>query len=265
MSERHVDVLVPTVGRDTLQRALDSAPASLLGDDVVLHVHVVEDPDRRGPAWARNRAAERGSAPYIALLDDDDRWLPGRFRLALDVLDARPHVAVVCGEALPAEGGLFLAKDPRGSGRPEEITPGDHPHEDLVLDCFVAASTATLRRADWESVGGMDEDLRQAEDYALWLRLTHDGRFVHVLPDSLARLGPADLSARPGAAAGTLAALERYARAVPDARRGPLLAVMAFEARKDGRSAEARALARQALAAAPRAALTWKAALRALV
>lgn len=212
----HVDVLVPTT-RPSVDAARRSAERSLLAsDDVVLHFLLQPDPDRRGPAWARNQAAAAGTSPYLALLDDDDLWLPGRLHRALQILADRPEVALVCGEALPAEGGLFLAGDPRGSGRPVTIEPGDHSHADLVADCFVAASTVTLRRADWEAAGGMPEDLPRAEDYALWLRLTRGGRPVHVLPDALARLRATDtpeagLSSHPDAPSDTLRALTAHA------------------------------------------------------
>ncbi|MCO4769891.1 MAG: glycosyltransferase [Deltaproteobacteria bacterium] len=267
----HVDVLVATTGRPCLAAAERSAERALLAsDDITLHLQVVHDSDRRGPAWARNRAVEQGSAEFLALLDDDDLWLPGRLSRALEVLRERPEVALVCGEALPLEGGLFLAADPLGSGRPATIEPGDHSHADLAADCFVAASSVTLRRADWDRAGGMPESFRQAEDYALWLQLTRGGRPVHVLPDALCRLGTDGVrgaSAEPGSAAATLAALEEYAEpsAVQAARRGPLLAVMAMDARRSGDRGAARNLARRALNSAPDRSLSWKAALRALI
>ncbi len=178
-----VDVLVPSV-RDPAA-AIASARRAASGVD--LRVHVVEDTERRGPAWARNEAARQGSAPLIALLDDDDRWLPGRLAEALVILAERPLVALVCGDAVLPEGDLFLSAT-RG-GRRRAVGPGDHDHAALVADCFVCASTVTLRRVDWERAGGMPEDLRNAEDYALWLRLTGGGRAVHVLPDVLVRYG----------------------------------------------------------------------------
>jgi len=265
-SSIHVDVLIPTVGRTSLTAARRSAERAVLpSDGVTLHLHVVDDDERRGPAWARNRAAEQGTAPYIALLDDDDQWLPGRLSRAIPLLRDRPEVALVCGDALPRYGGLFLAGDPRGSGRPATIEPGDHSHADLVRDCFVAASTVTMRRTDWEAMGGMPEDCAQAEDYALWLRLTADGRPVHVLMDALARLRTdGDGLSDRGNAAATLASLERYAQtAVPPKRRATLLASASLDARAGGDRAGARRLARQALRLDPATRMPWKAAIKA--
>ena len=215
-----VDVLLPaTRGERAVEQAIASARRA--APTVELRFQVLEDVDRRGPGWARNRAAEQGSAPLIALLDDDDRWLPGRLAAAPDILATRPDVALVCGDAVLPEGGLFLSR--RGRRR-RQLVPGDHTHAELVADCFVCASTVTLRRADWEAAGGMPEDLRNAEDYALWLRLTASGRLVHVLPDVLARYGvgrgPEALDADLDAAdLGAREALRREARAPIPRRR----------------------------------------------
>ena len=223
-----VDLIVPSVrGAEAAAAAVRSARAA--APDVQLHVHVVQDPDRRGPAWARNRAVQAGQAEFIALLDDDDRWLPGRLTEALVILDERPDVALVCGDAVLPEGGLFLSAT-RG-GRRRAVTPGETDHAALVADCFVCASPVPLRRSDWEQAGGMPEDLRNAEDYALWLRLTAGGRSVHVLPDVLVRYGVGDrgdaLDSDPQAAInGTREALRREARApVPRTRFGLVAAL----------------------------------------
>lgn len=267
-----VDVLIPSVGRSSLEQARASTQRALLpSDEVELILHVVEDPKRLGPAWARNQAARQGSAAFLALLDDDDVWLPGRLTGALRVLQARPEVAFVCGEALPREGGLFLAGDPRGTGRPQTISPGDHTHGDLADDCFVAASSVTLRRADWEEANGMPEQLKQAEDYALWLALTRGGRPVHVLPDALCRLragttfGASDDAGE--AARSSLAALRGFAapETVTNARVGTLLATQALHARRAGRRSESQSLALESLRRHPRSVLGWKAALRSLL
>lgn len=216
-----VDVIVPTTrGPAALEAALESARRAAPG--IALQFQVVEDAARRGPGWARNRAVAQGDAPILALLDDDDRWLPGRLTEALRILKQRPEVVLVSGDAVLAPGGLFLS--PTRSGRRRAVAPGDHTHADLVGDCFVATSTVTMRRADWGS--GMPEDLRNAEDYALWLRFTAGGRPVHVLPDALARIGTGDrrgaLDADPVAArAGAREALRREARVpVPRLRFG---------------------------------------------
>lgn len=205
MTER-VDVLLP-VSRDRahLERALRSveAVARTAGERLEIEVHAVDARDGRTPGAARNEAAAKGQAPYIALLDDDDLWLEGRLEESIASLKARPEVVLVSGDAELGSGGGFLPAGWRSGGL--------RLHRDLALTGAVAASTVTLRRTDWEAAGGMDTTLRRAEDFHMWLRLSAGGRPILIRPRPLARLddlGPG-LSRDPVAmATATLQALD---------------------------------------------------------
>jgi hypothetical protein len=273
-----VDVLIPSRrGGPSLERALASVEAVRAAEPgVQIAVHVEEDPDGTGPAATRNRAARRGRGEYLALLDDDDRWLSPRLIDAVRILGKKPEIAIVCGDATLASGGTFLANPPPSGGEGRD-------HGSLALGWSVCTSTATLRRADWEAAGGMDERLTRAEDYDLWLRLTAEGRRVHVLPHALAwRADGGGLSADPVAmAAATLEALARSAR-MPEGerafgkytrmtegvrawrdRRGRLRGVVAHGLAKNGEFGEALGLAIEAVSEAPTARVAWTSLVRA--
>ncbi len=51
-------------------------------------------------AAARNLGVRHAGAPYVALCDDDTWWEPGSLRLAADLLDDHPTLAVVTGRIL---------------------------------------------------------------------------------------------------------------------------------------------------------------------
>jgi hypothetical protein len=174
-------------------------------------------------------------------------------------------MALTAGDATLTGGGRFLLVPP---------VPGEsRDHGALALDCTVCTSTVTLRREDWEAVGGMDESLDRAEDYDLWLRLTADGRRVGLLPGLLAIYETTGerLSRDPVAMAqATLAALGRSAR-MPERdsawrdRLGRLHGVVAHGLAKEGRFEEARAEAARALEHAPTARVAWTAMARAVL
>jgi glycosyltransferase involved in cell wall biosynthesis len=265
-----VDVLVPSWRRTALlEQALESIEGvrSEEGEGFQIEVYVVDEEEGSGagPAAARNLAAMRGRGEFIALLDDDDRWAPSRLCSAIGVLRAEPSVALVCGDAITATGRALqgrLALPSGGVGL---------SHRKLALDCFVCASTVTLRRIDWEAAGGMNEELRRAEDYDLWLRLTRDGRTVHVLPDVLAHYGEQgerlseDLVAM---ARATRTVLGLSAQVEPDRfwrdRLGRLDAIIAHGLAREGSRAQARSLALDAVRAAPTARVAWTALGRAM-
>lgn len=131
-----------------------------------------------GPAAARNLAIGRSSAPFIALLDADDCFLPGRLGHLLDLPDwdmAADNITFFSG-AIPSL--------PRGSDRIETL--------DLVR--FVEGNFSrkgenrgelgflkpVLRREFLHRHGlGYDEHLRLGEDYDLYVRCLQRGaRFV---------------------------------------------------------------------------------------
>jgi len=224
-----------------------------------------KDGSGAGPAAARNLAAARGNGEFIALLDDDDRWTAGRLDNAIKILRTNPEVALCCGDIEMAGGRALsgrLAVPPQGA---------TYSHRELALDCFVCASTVTLRRAEWEQAGGMNEELRRAEDYDLWLRMTQGGRKIYVEPAVLAHYGEqgsrlsADLVAM---ARATRDVLNRSASVRPDRpwrdRLGRLDAVIAHGLALEGQPRQARTLALDAVRSAPKARVAWTALARAL-
>lgn len=57
-------------------------------------VRYVRQP-QAGPMVARNHALTLARYDYVALLDDDDLWLPGKLRTQLALLDSQPDAAYV--------------------------------------------------------------------------------------------------------------------------------------------------------------------------
>ena len=267
-----VDVLVPSRrGGASLERALQSVEAVRAAEpDLQISVYVEEDPDGTGPAATRNRAAKRGTGQYLALLDDDDRWLSPRLAPAVKILGKKQEIALVCGDAELASGGRFLANPPPEGGEGRD-------HGSLALGWSVCTSTATLRRADWEAAGGMNEGFGRAEDYELWLRLTAEGRRIHALPHAMAWRSDGEGLSQDGVAMAqaTLEALARSAnmpegerafgkysrmtegvRAWRD-RRGRLRGVVAHGLAKDGAFGPALEQAIEAVTEAPTARVAW--------
>jgi len=263
-----VDVLIPSFGRPELLRAALASleDARRAEPDIEIRPQVVDEADgsAEGVAHARNLAASRGTAEFIALLDDDDRWRAPRLGRAIEILRARPEIALVAGDAQLESGGRFLSSP---------ISPGGEAwdHGALALSCSVCTSTVTLRRRDWEEQGGMDESFDRAEDYELWLRLTASGQRFFLLPSCLAHHDDVGdgLSSDPVAMArATLRALESSANMPLRGRAwrqrlGRLHGVIAHGLAKEGNRDAARAAALRAVELAPGARVAWTSLIRA--
>ena len=140
-----------------------------------------------GAAAARNAALRVATGEFLAFLDSDDEWLPGKIPAQLAFLEKHPDVTV-CASSY-----IFCRRD----GLRREVVVdngGDWSRRLQAGQSFHGASTPVVRRAVLESVGLQDESLRVLEDWDWMLRITQRHR-IHVLPEPLAVIhenGPSD-------------------------------------------------------------------------
>ena len=135
-----------------------------------------------GPAAARNRGIAAAGGDFIAFLDADDVWFPGKVSMQVQYLQGHPDVGVVFGGFLrwyPQPDGSFLAAPaPVNLGSPLKLVPGHSGwiYKDILLDSVICIITAMVRRSVIEKVGTFDESLRTGEDYDFWLRVSRQFR-----------------------------------------------------------------------------------------
>lgn len=131
-----------------------------------------------GPAAARNRGILEARSDLVAFLDTDDRWLPDKIALQVEVLRREPTVALVSADmAIEDEAGTTQVAsnfELRGlhlffAGLDGLPVP-DAPRRLLEVN-FVNTSTVLARRDVLLAVKGFDPRLRYGEDLELWLRI----------------------------------------------------------------------------------------------
>lgn len=162
MSAPAYDVVIPTIGRPSLQATLASLQkAGCRAGQVV----VIEDTTRDGPAAARNRGVAETDAPWVVFLDDDvvvdEGWADALHR---DLTAVDDDVAAVQGRIVV----------PRPEGR--ALTDWERSTTRLESAVWITADMA-VRRAALEQIGGFDERFPRAyrEDTDLALRLVAAG------------------------------------------------------------------------------------------
>ena len=124
----------------------------------------------RGLAGARNTGIVAASHDYVAFLDDDDHWLPGKLSAQMERFQRSPHPILV-GTAIVADDGVR---------QHERLVPfEDVTHAELLRDRMAGlhSSTFVFHTETLRSIGMVDEHLpgSYGEDYDLLLRTAKAG------------------------------------------------------------------------------------------
>jgi glycosyltransferase involved in cell wall biosynthesis len=130
-----------------------------------LGVNYIQQP-RRGVSAARNNGARQAQGRWLAFLDSDDEWLPGKLSAQMADLEKQPDLMVSqCQEI------WYRGQTRVNPGRKHQKKAGDIFLESLGL-CLISPSAVIIRTDLFWELGGFDEELLACEDYDLWLRLT---------------------------------------------------------------------------------------------
>jgi len=132
--------------------------------------------ENRGAGAARNRGICSASARFVAFLDADDLWEPDFLRQQIAFLEQGQH------DLAYTDGLLFGDSDFAGHAF-SEIAPstGEVDFGSLISGrCNVLTSSVVARRQSVIEAGCFDEELRNGQDFDLWIRMALRGaRMVH--------------------------------------------------------------------------------------
>lgn len=131
-----------------------------------------------GGCAARNEGVRRSSGPYIAFLDQDDRWYPRKLEQQVKALDANPDaVLALCNSDRMDTEGRLLQVGATVTERPGLLT---EPLGRLIGEDQLLSSAIMVRREAFVRAGMFDEQLHGFEDFDLAARLRQEGRFLFI-------------------------------------------------------------------------------------
>jgi glycosyltransferase involved in cell wall biosynthesis len=165
------------------------------------HVTLLQQPNR-GVAAARNQGIERAQGEWIAFIDADDIWLPGKLKAQWEALAAEPGTRLAytawhvwkSDEPYPTQD--LLDELCAEAGVPQRWAgPSGWIYPELLLDCCVWSSTVLAHRSLFAEIGVFDPGLRIGEDYDLWLRASRVTPILRVAqPLALYRMHPKSIT-----------------------------------------------------------------------
>ena len=137
---------------------LDAAMAKYLTDERVVYV---TNRVNMGAAMSRNCAMEMARGKYIAFLDSDDIWLPGKLKKQVELLEQSGNVLCCTARSLMTPEGV---DDGRILPVAEVIS-----YKDLLRHNCIACSSVLIRTEAAREFPMGHEDSH--EDYIMWLQV----------------------------------------------------------------------------------------------
>lgn len=190
MEDKKVSVIITTYKRplETLSRAIESALAQthanfeiIIVDDspdspqreslkqsveeqYAEKVLYIQNPKNLGACASRNIGIKRSTGQYIALLDDDDQWLPKKNELMLRCFDSEDIGLVYCNYLTYRKGKPITIKERKryeGSVLPQLL------ESNFIGGC----SIPLIPRSVMDACGMFDERLPASQDTDLYRRI----------------------------------------------------------------------------------------------
>ncbi|MBL6985741.1 MAG: glycosyltransferase family 2 protein [Methylobacter sp.] len=119
-----------------------------------------------GVSAARNLGIQQSTGDWLAFLDSDDEWLPGKLAKQKAALADHPEQKVCHTEENWIRNGTQVAVPKKYA------KTGGWIFTHCLPLCAMSPSTVLIHRSVFESIGLFDTQLPACEDYDLWLRIT---------------------------------------------------------------------------------------------
>jgi teichuronic acid biosynthesis glycosyltransferase TuaG len=133
-------------------------------------IRLVNFKDNHIIAAVRNQGMMQAQGEYLAFLDSDDVWFPGKLQRQVTFISVHSSIQLVASNA--------IIVDEKSAGTGKKVLPLAWDNRtirftDMLRKGCVVTSSVLMRRAVCSVVGYMDEnpELRVIEDYEYWLRV----------------------------------------------------------------------------------------------
>lgn len=83
-------VVIPSIGRPTLKRTLESIRTQRISQDDEIRVINDNPPHNDWGAWARTRGMHLSGGDFLLFMDDDDCYVPGAFEIIRKKVEINP-------------------------------------------------------------------------------------------------------------------------------------------------------------------------------
>lgn len=135
-----------------------------------------------GAPAARNIGVKHADSEWIAFLDDDDRFFPGKIEAVGQLIQQYPDTDLVYHPALIR---MVREKVEYVSGA-EDLAASAEPDQELLVRNLVGGtSMVVVRKSCFLKVGGFDDSMAPIEDWELYIRFAAEKARFRFIPEPL--------------------------------------------------------------------------------
>ncbi|EKN66452.1 glycosyl transferase, family 2 [Neobacillus bataviensis LMG 21833] len=119
----------------------------------------------KGAPYSRNRGIKKAKYEYIALVDDDDEWLPEKLKKQIEIFnnsDENLGIVYTWTDAIDEKGDIVHQYRAEIEGTPKK---------EILKGCFLPSPSVMVRKTHIQRVGLFDEGLPSCQDWDMWTRM----------------------------------------------------------------------------------------------
>ena len=160
-------IIVDDGSTDGTQKLLED---KYLSDSRIKYIYQ----ENAGQMAATNKAISVSSGSYVAMIDSDNLWEPGKVREQVDIFNSNPDVDIVYGDI------ITIDEHGQECHRKNMQRYSGHISQYLLKDNFVTVNTAMIKKRCIQELGAMNTGVEVAGDYDMWLRFSTKFNFLYV-------------------------------------------------------------------------------------
>jgi glycosyltransferase involved in cell wall biosynthesis len=150
-------IIVDDGSDDNTEEILNNLPSE--------KVRILKNNQNRGVSYSRNQGALAARTSWLAFLDSDDEWLPGKLKIQSQFIKSHPKFKFIHSEEIWVRNGV------RVNAPLKYKKPVGRAFLESLKICTVSPSTCLIHKDLFWEMGGFREDFPVCEDYNLWLKI----------------------------------------------------------------------------------------------
>ncbi len=197
-----ISIIIPTFNRcQHLKRALDSIAQQIVSEYEII---IIDDGStdgttemvekyypqveyfyqaNEGVSAARNKGLTLAKGDWIAFLDSDDEWLPGKLASQVNALKSMPNYKICHTEELWVRNGV------RVNQMKKHKKSGGWIFKHCLPLCAMSPSSILIHRSIFDDVGYFNPALPVCEDYDMWLRISAKYPVIYIEEPQIIKYG----------------------------------------------------------------------------